>query len=921
MNRTSEIQIFLKGSNNELGILYNPYMECQVNVNPGGGKAISGLYHGHQWKGFTKGEETWKAFRIPWNSSGVSQFEDSPLGFNLADHIEAIGLTGWKFIVEKDSPNYDGEYKGGESIYLGYDIDSVVGHKKGLTEEELIKVEAACAPIPWISLIRSRSGRGIHLYLHLEKPVKTEDHHVHAALCRSMLSVLTIKTGIDFQAPNAVDCIGMILWIWHVETEKNGLQYIKKATELFPSDLIPKNWRDHVEVTSGRARKVRPIDPIIEELYSSTNENLLNKEHKKLLVWGDKNAKYNFYWEVDWHALICSTLDLKQAYKDCNFVGLFDTNSTGSSEQNCYCYPLIDGGWVVRRFGNNVTEHRSWLPDERGLTRCFFNSKPKFNQSMLFFGGKENTKGEFVFDNIEQLNSAMVAYDINYSVLNLPNREMNIKSKEDRIILKMPIGKGEIIKNEKLNTDFLRETTNYTKVIKGKLMIKQNEISTPDEYIRATISSAGDTPVFSGWYVLIDGDFWVSHPDKNVSLIINNFYPNLKSNETRQMLGEALLRPWKKISRPFEPIYNKNREWNLGAAQFSCEPVQGAYPNWKRVLDHCGEGLNIAVSEDSWCQVNGLSSGADYLFHWISSMFQFPTKPLPYLFFHSIEQNTGKSTLHECLKYFFKGGKGYVLANNSLNSDAFNGELASGVLAVCDEVDLRKSGAYAKIKLWVTGETLSIRDMYTTSYEVINTLHFMQFANDVLFCPQEPGDRRIVSIKVNPLTHVNTHGDIIDDEIPRDIFYKSLKEEIPFFLYDLLKLNMPRPYGRLTLPVLKTEDQLVLNDINIGLVNRFLRDCCHVTNGRSMPFREFYQSFKIWLENHSSEKDKKLWTENFTLLKFPTNEEQPLGRSGAKNEKTIGNISFDSSEKPINERMFVKHSNRIKLIKLEKENV
>ena len=109
-------------------------------------------------------------------------------------------MTGWNF-------------KQLQSEWVGYDFDSIVGHEEGLSDERLEELERKAAQIPWVTLLRSTGGKGIHLYLFFDKPFPTHNHTEHAAIARSLLSVLTVEIGFNFTT--SVDTCGSILWCYH----------------------------------------------------------------------------------------------------------------------------------------------------------------------------------------------------------------------------------------------------------------------------------------------------------------------------------------------------------------------------------------------------------------------------------------------------------------------------------------------------------------------------------------------------------------------------------------------------------------------------------------------------------------------------------------------------------------------------------
>lgn len=174
----------------DLAALYSSEMECQVNVKQGQGQPVDGEYKGKRWMGYTDGITTWKPFRIPFNANTEATYEDRPITFNLALHCDGIGMTGWN-------------WKRKVSQWVAFDFDALVGHSekhaKKLSAEELQAVADSVRDVSWVTLRKSTSGRGLHLYVMLDD-VPTANHNEHAALARAVLSKLSGLVGYELDA-------------------------------------------------------------------------------------------------------------------------------------------------------------------------------------------------------------------------------------------------------------------------------------------------------------------------------------------------------------------------------------------------------------------------------------------------------------------------------------------------------------------------------------------------------------------------------------------------------------------------------------------------------------------------------------------------------------------------------------------------
>ena len=238
--------------------------------------------------------------------------------------------------------------------------------------------------IPWVTVRKSTGGNGIHLYVFLPD-VPTANHTEHAALARAVLGQMSALVGYDFRAK--VDACGWILWVWHRKMRgTDGLALLKQGEPLL---YIPPDWRDHVPVVTGKARRTMPQilqvedtrsdrDRLFDELTGQQLNVGLDAEHEKLIDFLRDNPSA-WSWNQDHHMLVTHTYWLREAHKALGLKGTFETLSTGrtqSTDINCFAFPLRNGAWVVRRYGNGTAEAPTWSKDRQGYMRCFLNRDP-----------------------------------------------------------------------------------------------------------------------------------------------------------------------------------------------------------------------------------------------------------------------------------------------------------------------------------------------------------------------------------------------------------------------------------------------------------------------------------------------------------------------------------------------------------------
>ena len=861
--RTERIKQFLTNiTHSDLARSYCSDMEVQVNVAQDGGQRIEGEFKGRQWHGWSDGVQTWKSFRIPYNANTNPNYTDKKLNFDLAKHAEGIGMTGWN-------------WKDKKSVWVAFDFDDLTDHSTGITFEEMKNVKDMAMDIDWVSVRRSTSGRGIHLYVYLDPPVPTKNHNEHSALARSILGKMSALTGFDFNSK--VDVCGGNMWVWHRKMVNNGLELIKKG--LFLVD-IPPNWSDHIKVIKGKNKNtpnfIKDVD-LFNTLTSQIASIPLDAHHKKLIDWLKENNTM-WWWDQDHHMLVTHTHNLKIAHESLGLKGVFKTMSKGKegNDHNCFLFPLRQGAWVVRRYTRGIMEDPLWDQDNSGWTRCFYNQLPTLQISAKCYEGVEHPKGGFIFRHSEQ---AMKAAELLGAYLELPNWILGRKTKLKKH------------KDGRLVVEIQYESTDYSDQMGGWLQEKntwkrifnvvgannkQPEVGNYDDMVRHLVTETGDD---YGWVIRSDNK-WHNEPLQHVRAAMSSL--GFKNNEVQTIVGSSIFKCWKLVNIPFKPEYPGDRKWNRNAAQLRFLPSDKDnlyYPTWLKILNHCGSGLNDAVKSNEWAKSNGVLTGADYLKCWISSLFKEPLEPLPYLFFYG-PQSSGKSIFHEALSLLVT--RGYQRADNALiNQSGFNGELENTIICVVEEIDLKQNKtSYNRIKDWVTSRQLPIHRKQKTPYHVPNTTHWVQCSNDHNACPVFTGDTRITMSYVKEL----------EDQIPKKEIIPLLQKEAPDFLASIMKLELPRSNDRLNVPIIETQDKQLAQDINKTLLELFISDNCHSYPGEMIKFSEFYDRFIEWVDPNYVHH----WTKIKVSRQLPP--QFPKGRLPKSGQFYITNMSW----KPMN---------------------
>lgn len=874
MKRIEAIKLFLQQKKSPFLELIEEKLEnheLQINVAQDGGEKVQRSFtfseEGNErvinWWGYTNCKnkehidafglrETWKSFRIPYQSKepDKANYQDKILHFST-DHFEAIGLSGWN-------------WRQGKSEWVGFDFDSVANHSQGLSNEELHGIRQAIGDIEWVTSRKSTSGKGLHFYVYLDPPISTNSHTEHAALARSILGILSARIGKKLEAK--VDTCGGILWVWHRRQSPDGFTILKQGV---PLTDVPCNWKDHEDVILGRRKSIRnptvtdADDNALEDLLQKTRIADLDDGHREVIGWLLGNNRMA-YWNNDKKLLVAHTYDLQECHKVLKLKGPFYTVSKGTEsghDQNCFLFPLRNSGWVVRRHTRKTPEHPSWTIDSSGWSRCYLNVAADLATAARCHEGTERTDGRFEIPSLKEAITALA--DLGAVVEELKespflNRPATLKQHKDGRAILSVVRQG---------TD--TPPNGWYEGVKGtweKIVNIQNEapeIEVPDNFVRHLVVSGRD----SGWFIYTRGA-WIFEGEQNVRRAMIAAGVATKGN-VEEIRGQCVLHPWYLVTKPFQPEYPGNRTWNRNAPQYAFDPQrppsieEGAFesscPNWHKLLTHLGEGLDDAVKENKWCQEHFIRSGKAYLFLWIASLFNFPTEPLPYLFFYSNQQNTGKSTFHEALSLLLKDGVGYVKADVSLTSTGrFNAELENAVICAVEETHLglsTSSGrsmytqareAYSRIKDWVTSPQILIHPKGRTPYLVTNTTHWIQCANDADSCPIFTGDTRIILIRVNQFSDTanQCHCKMIPE---KKYFMRLLEIEGPQFLWWVLNTEIPPIESRLRIPVISSAEKIEMMFANESPVGLFIKEKLHPSNGNIIGLETLFDTFIDWL--------------------------------------------------------------------------
>lgn len=572
------------------------------------------------------------------------------------------------------------------------------------------------------------------------------------------------------------------------------------------------------------------LDPF-EALTSSRLIVPLDDTHKQIIE-DLRQSGYSTIWVPDHHLLQTHTCALEKIAG--KYRGVSRTNSQGKhpDQPNCFMFPQPNGAWKVYRFSPGVQEAETWTQDGEGWTWCYFNRKPTLTTACRATGGVEDEKGGYVFGRLDQAKKAAELVGGEIALEGFDQRPTKLKAHDDGRLI------AEI---ERSGSDaplpgYLAKGNKFVKIFDTVVEEKEKkeEATTDPDNIRKAVTANGDD---AGWYIERDGWGHVPYNDTKIALLNSGY----TKTDAEKILGGMVKRPYRLVNIPFGPLYPGNRQWNLGAAQYSCQPVILAddevpyHPSWDKIFNDTFGTLTPYLKNLEWAKEAKIFIGGDYGRHWFARLLRDPFEPLPYLFLYG-EENSGKSIIHEAAGKLMT--KGVVKADRALTTKGdFNGELANAILCVIEEQDVSKHpGALARIREWVTNRSLSIRRMHTDTYEQPSTLHFIQCSNWFGAYPSFPGDTRAMVIHVPRFK---------GEEVPKKKLLEELEKEAPHFLRTLLDLELPPSTDRLRLPIVDTVDKQELANENAPL-SRFLAERCKLEEGARTIKKVLFDAYNTW---------------------------------------------------------------------------
>lgn len=201
-------------------------------------------------------------------------------------------------------------------------------------------------------------------------------------------------------------------------------------------------------------------------------------------------------------------------------------------------------------------------------------------------------------------------------------------------------------------------------------------------------------------------------------------------------------------------------------------PTPGEFPTIERFLKHVFR--DIAVSD--------YSTRYDVFMDWITILYRHPTQKLPIISLVSEENNTGKSTVLDLLKFIFEENAG-IYGNAEISSD-FNAVYASKLLVMIDEAFIEKQVILERIKSMNTLKQIWCNDKGMKNFSIPCVAHFcITSNNEDNFVKMDSNDSRFWVLKVNKVDRKDYDPDM----------FEKMKNEVPAFLYHIQTREILHP--------------------------------------------------------------------------------------------------------------------------------
>jgi hypothetical protein len=862
--------------------LWSPDLESQFIVHAGS-CGVEGATD--TW---TDNSEIWFHHRWPYKAGTNPNYSDRKLTFSPGAHLRRFGSTWWNFKTKR-------------SVAVAFDIDLEGEHAQStttVTQEQLDDLIEKLGTLPYLTLVRSSGGGGVHIYCFFDEQDQPEavNHNEHTQVAKSVIAKVSDDLGYDLS--KHMDAVGVVFWMWSCDSPEGhpGYELIKEQTErLGAKDLV--GYENAGLSTANKKVSMRGFTDSGEEVETFEDggykEYELDPFHVEFLK-ELEDMGYSFRWEAEYkmaHTHTCAIRALieKREAAGRPLKGRFTTISQGSDKNkpNCYITPRPDGVFQCKRFGTATAESPLWMT--RGDdTWCFINTEtPVLLVMKKFATTYDGSRMVFEPAALERCLQALGhTLGEGHETLSAP---ITVTLRKDGVFFAKFKGEGVYPGWKPGKEGFSKDLP----VTHKKAEFSRSLLEDADKIVRHVVTP--DRAPY-GWALKASDGHWIMHSRYDgVSAVVQQAF----GKDANSVKSEMTMNPWVLDHLPFGPEYPGKRKWNKMAPQLKYQPAEkpGPHPHWDMVFNHLGKSLDDTVAKTKWCQQWGLQTGADYLLAWVSSMIQEPFQQLPYLFFYG-PQNCGKSQFHESVAMLLTCGVESI--GSALASGAgYNAEVANAVLGFVEEKDLStvRDNSYVRIKEWSTARMLQIHQKGHTPYQQRNSLHMCHMSNTHKACPMEDGDTRITAVLVTP----------IEKLIPKQQFEDKLEAEAPFFLRTLLTMHLPKSHERYRVPMLATEHKRDLESMSQTPFETFCEGFLIPCEGHVVQVKVLHEKFNEYCQDANVEKPKQA----FLMQMLRARSDKFLLGKNRQGAFCLGNVTIDSEAKPKDKALKLSNKGRL----------
>jgi len=244
---------------------------------------------------------------------------DKSIGYPLVIGCQNFGMTGWDWLNRRTK------------WVLVADFDVADDGKKTprtVTVEEMDRIIALLSRIPWLTLKRSKGGRGVHAFARFSEPLPADDRGAHQRIANSVREFVEQTIG----EPLPADKTGSVAYVWTRHPKPDAFAIINEATETLANFAAPQAVDHNDEFAAVELTQRHRTDLAILAKSPCPPQHVPDRGCYRV------------------HTCTLKAID-----------PMFVTVSAGTDPQhpNAFLFPRADGSWRCCRY-SGAKEHSSW---------------------------------------------------------------------------------------------------------------------------------------------------------------------------------------------------------------------------------------------------------------------------------------------------------------------------------------------------------------------------------------------------------------------------------------------------------------------------------------------------------------------------------------------------------------------------------